>query len=199
MTIGTSITSRSGRLHLAGALAVAALLFGGCATSPPEPAEIVDVEEVTATVTAIDHAKRLVTLRTPAGVEDTFEVSPEVRNLDQVKVGDVLSVRYYEGIAAEVTTASPEDEVGVIEVGGGRAPLGERPGGAVGSSVSAIVTIESVDTRRNTVTFRGADGLIRAIDVRRPEMQQFIRGLKPGDKVRVTFSEALAIDVRPAS
>jgi len=194
------MTMRTGmRIELLTALIAIGVGLGACATAPPEPAEVVDVEEVTATVTAIDPAKRLVTLRGPEGNEATFEVSPEVRNLSQVEVGDLLTVSYYTGLAAEVTEADPADDDGVIEIGGGRAAPGERPAGAIGTNVSAIVTIEAVDKKLNTVTFRGADGLVRVIDVRRPEMQEFIHGLKKGDKVRVTYTEALAVEVRPAS
>ena len=69
----------------------------------------------------------------------------------------------------------------------------------VGANVSAVVAIEAVDKKLNTVTFRGADGLVRVVDVKRPQMQEFIKGLKKGDKVRVTYSEALAVEIRPAT
>jgi hypothetical protein len=181
------------------AFLLAAGLLAGCATSPPEPAEVLDVEEVTATVTALDLDDRLITLRGPQGNEATFEVGPQVRNLPQVKVGDRLTISYYTGLAAEVTEASPTDDLGEIELEGGRSRAGERPAGMVGANVSAVVAIEAVDKKLNTVTFRGADGLVRVVDVKRPQMQEFIKGLKKGDKVRVTYSEALAVEIRPAT
>ena len=45
------------------------------------------------------------------------------------------------------------------------------------------------------VVFRAADGVMEVTEVRRPEGREFIRGLKPGDRVQITYSEALAVRV----
>jgi hypothetical protein len=185
------------RLPLFVAFATAAVLLGACQTTPPDPAEVSDVEEISAKVTAVDHAKRGVTLRNAQGEEVSFRVSDEVRNFDQIEVGDTLSVSYYRAFAAEVTEADPTDQIGDVEVGAERAAPGERPGAAAGTSVTSVVAIEAVDKKSNTVTFRNADGVLRVIDVRRPEMQAFVQKLKQGDRVRVTYTEAVAIAVRP--
>ncbi len=188
-----------GTLRIPGWLVLGAVLGAACAGTPPEPAEYVDAEEVTATVTAIDPAARLITLRGAPGQELTLEVHDQVRNLDQVNVGDQITLGYYSGLAAAVTDAERTDQVGDIEMLAGRAEPGERPAGLEGARVSSVVVIESVDTDRNTVSFRGADGLVRVVDVKRPEMQKFIRGLDEGDKVRLTYMEAVAVRVEPAS
>jgi hypothetical protein len=83
-----------------------------------------------ATVVAIDHDKRLVTLRGPEGNEETFKIGPQARNLSQVRKGDEVVATYYEAVAVKlrkpgeatpgVTTA--QDVV--------RAAAGEMPGGA---------------------------------------------------------------------
>ena len=51
---------------------------------------------VTATVTirALDPATRSVTLRNENGDEDTFTVGPEVKRLNELKVGDRIRVTY---------------------------------------------------------------------------------------------------------
>lgn len=181
-------------------LMTVAFALGGCDSRAPTSAEVTDLDEISATVTAVDPAARLITLQDPTlGTEVTFTVDESVRNLPQVEVGDRVTLEYYSGIAAELTDADPAEEVGVLDVGAARAAPGERPAGAEGARVSAVVEIENVDTRRNTVAFRGADGLVRMIDVRRPEMQDFMRGLRTGDKVRVSYFEAVAVEVAPAS
>lgn len=60
------------------------------------------------------------------------------------------------------------------------------------------VTIDSVDTSSNTVTFKRSDGMTRTVAVQRPEGQEFIRGLRKGDQVEITYTEAVAMEVRPA-
>ncbi len=178
-------------------VALTAALLAGCSQQPPAPTQLLDSQEVTATVTALDPAARLITLSSPEDGEITFLVGEEVRNLEQVQVGDRVTLGFYSGLAAEVADA---DSGGAVAVGAGaRAAPGERPAGVDSVTVSGIVTIEGVDTRRNTVSFRGEDGLMRAVDVNRPEMREFIRGLRQGDKVRLTYTEALAVRVQPAS
>lgn len=195
----STVLGTARKLWMAG-LAMATLTMAiGCQSSPPEPAEYTDVEEVTATVTAIDLGARMITLRGPGGDERSFALGESVRNLSQVEVGDRVTLGYYAGVAAEVTEADPDEEVGVVDVVTARAPPGERPAGMEGTEISAVVIVEDVDTRRNTVTFHGADGVVRTIDVRRPEMQTFISRLRKGDKVRVTFSEAVAVRVEPSA
>jgi hypothetical protein len=55
-----------------------------------------------------------------------------------------------------------------------------------------------VNTRTNTVSFFGQDGLVRALTVETPQAQAFIRQLKAGDNVIVSFTEAIALSVEPA-
>ena len=56
---------------------------------------------------------------------------------------------------------------------------------------------ESVDTSLNTVSFRRPDGLTRVLAIEDPKAQAFIRQLKRGDRVKVTYMEAVAVSVRP--
>ena len=55
------------------------------------------VEQVTATVTAIDLTTRMVTLKTKSG-EETIRVGEEAKNLAQVKVGDRVVVTLNMGL-----------------------------------------------------------------------------------------------------
>jgi hypothetical protein len=60
------------------------------------------------------------------------------------------------------------------------------------------VVIDSVDTKANTVTFTNSDGELKTVAVESPEGREFIKGLKKGDNVEVAYTEALAIEVKPA-
>ena len=57
-------------------------------TSSPGKATIAQKRKIVATVEAIDVAKREVTLKGPKGKVVPLTVAPDVRNLEQVKVGD---------------------------------------------------------------------------------------------------------------
>jgi len=57
---------------------------------------------MTATVQAIDLNTRIVTLKGPKGEVRDIKVGEEAVNLPQVKVGDLVTVKYYESLAIEV-------------------------------------------------------------------------------------------------
>jgi hypothetical protein len=180
-------------------------VMAGCATTggePPQPVKIENTEEVRATVEAVDPVTRMMSLKGPDGNVVTVQVDKEVRNLPQVKVGDHVVVRYYEALGAELksragtstsATADPEAAVTV-----GRAEEGQRPAGVVTAQTSTVVKIKDVDTKNNVVSFYGEDGLLRAFPVQTDQGKAFIKKLKPGDEVGVTYVEALAVSVEPA-
>jgi hypothetical protein len=63
---------------------------------------VVDTTEVTATVEAIDYAKRTVTLKGPQGGTRTLKVDPSVKRFNEVKAGDQVVVRVTEALAISV-------------------------------------------------------------------------------------------------
>ena len=169
----------------------------GAAQEPPSfLAE--QTAEATATVTGIDPTKRLISLKDEDdGSEFTVEAGDEVRNFAQIKVGDEVNVKYYQALAAEVTKAEASDADGAVVLGA-RAAEGDRPAGGIGTLYTAIVTIDSVDTAKGTVSFTGPEGKQRKTTVQRDAGRDFIAQLKPGDRVQLTYGESLAIAVAPA-
>jgi len=170
------------------------------AAGAQEPASFLaeQVAEATATVTAIDPTKRLISLKDEDdGSEFTVEAGDEVRNFSQIKVGDEVNVEYYQALAAEVTKAEASDSDGAVVLGA-RAAEGDRPAGGIGTLYTAIVTIDSVDAAKGTVSFTGPEGKQRKTTVERDEGRAFISQLKPGDRVQLTYGESLAIAVAPA-
>lgn len=178
---------------------LAAVLATTAYATPPDPLNVENTETLTATVASIDQAKRLVTLKADNGRTQTIEVGPDVENLAQVKAGDKVVVRYYEGLAAQLKKkgeAPPASQVESRSVAA-KAPAGMKPGGLVGSSVNSTVVIEAVDRTAQTVTFNNKDGT-HTVAVKKPEAQKFIAGLKKGDEVDITYTQALAVSVEPA-
>src|SRR5215813_12127387 len=84
-------------------LAVLALAATAQAQKPVTEAASVEAK---ATIVAIDHAKRLITLKGKEG-EETVYAGPEVKRFDELKVGDVVTFRYYESLVLRI--AKPGD------------------------------------------------------------------------------------------
>ena len=185
-------------LSVAGALFAMITLTACESSSPPRPMQTIeDTVEASATVESVDVLNRLMTIKTEAGDLVTLEVGPEVQNLVQVRQGDRVVVRYREAIGARISNDAAGQPVS-IDVDTDRARLGQRPSARASATTNVPVTINSVDTRSNLVTFSGPDGLVRSITVATPEGRDFIRQLKKGDTVVLSFTEAFAVSVEPA-
>lgn len=160
------------------------------------PAVTSRTETATAVVESVDQARRTVLLRREDGSLLTMRVGPEVRNLAQVKPGDRVIVEHTEAIAARM--AQPGGPAVVAADADARRALGERPGAAVADAVRVRVMIDQVFGTGDQVSFTGPSGNKRTIVVRSPEMQEFVRRLRPGDEVDVTFLDVVAVRVEPA-
>jgi hypothetical protein len=179
--------------------ATAVFVFSACAAPPPKPVVKENLVQKTATVESIDQASRLVTIRTEDGYATTIKAGDAVKNLPQVRTGDKVIVSYYQSLAAEVKKPG-EGVAGVqTEVGAVSAPPGSMPAGGVGTLTRTTVTIEFVDNKSSTVTFKRSDGSMDALVVESPEGKEFIKGLKKGDQVEVAYTEALAVEVKPVN
>jgi hypothetical protein len=182
-----------------GAALAAALFAGACASKPPPPTEPVvsdKVQQITATVEAVDPATRMVRLRGPEGTTEIV-LGPEVRNFSQIRVGDVVKATYYTGVAAQIRKHGDPAPPPTNEVAVARAKPGEMPAAGMAQNISTTVTIESVDVSFNTVSFQLPAGDKRVVAVQTPEGREFIRTLKKGDQVDLTYTEAVAVEVVP--
>ena len=154
-----------------------------------------ELTAVTATVEAIDHATRMVTLKGPKGNTFTFKAGEEVRNLPQVKVGDQVVAKYYESIAIEVKKPGEATPGVTKEEAAGRARQGEKPAGVMASQVTITATVKAIDMNKPSVTLQGPEGNTKELKVKDPKK---LENVKVGDKVVITYTEALALSVEKA-
>ncbi len=147
---------------------------------------------VTAVVEAIDHESREVTLRKAEGDTVTFTASDEARNLNMVRVGDIVSAEYVETLSIEVV-ANDGTEPEKLELGGmARTEEGEMPGFAAFDATRVIATVEEINLEANTFKLKGPDGAVNEYMARNPDN---LRRSAVGDLVIITVSEAVAISV----
>ena len=115
------------------------------------------VATVTATVEAVDLTTREVRLKGEDGKVLTIVAGDEVRNLPQVKVGDVVTFEYYQvlAVALEPTTSLYRERIEREEAA--RAPLGAKPAGVVQKTVDITGTVQAIDRKARVVTLRGPE------------------------------------------
>lgn len=165
----------------------------------PAPVGEATVTTVTATVEDIDLAKRLITLKGPKGDKITTEVGPSVENLDRVKVGDEVVVKYYLAVMVAAQRVSDDAKRGeeIIARGMATAADGGMPAGVAGREVKETVAILGTDKYKKAVAFRGADGKFREISMDAPHLEGRIDDFKEGEKYEVVYREAVAVYVEP--
>jgi hypothetical protein len=167
---------------------------GTVVASEPGKAAMVSVAEITATVVAIDKGSRTVTLKGPKGNSVDVVAGEQVKNFDQIRVGDQVNVRYEEALTLELKkTKAPLDAKG--EVAGVRAAPGSRPAGAVGREITVLADVVAVDQKKSIISLKGPRGNVVDLKVRN---QDHFKVVKKGDQVEAVYTEALAISVTPA-
>lgn len=192
--------NKTSAILVAGAAFVGLLAVGApaiAADKAVQPAKVSETVKATAAVKAVDYDKRLITLQGQDGKAFTVEAGPEVKRLKEIKAGDTVVVQYTQALAAELKKAGAPSGTAVKE-DVARAKAGAAPGVKGTREVKATVTIDSVDLKNNIVTFTGPQGNVNVVAVQRPQMREFLKTLKAGDKVDLTFTEAVAVSVEPA-
>jgi hypothetical protein len=169
---------------------------GGIAvTSEPGKATAVRALVITAQVVGIDKATRTLTLKGPqSGVVD-IAAGDEVKNFDQIKLGDFVVARYAQALTLELRKTKVKAGEPTVREGAARAKPGESPSAVGAREVTAIAEVIGVDAKTSTVTLKGPRGNVVTLDVRNPEQFKLV---KKGDQVEVTYTEALALSVEPA-
>ncbi len=148
----------------------------------------------TATVEAIDYSSRRVTLKNEKGETDMFVVDPAVKRLDAVKVGDKVKMTYYESLVFQVVKPGQKSSGAIDEAALTRAK-GAVPGASIATQEKRTVTVKAVDPAVPSITVTTDDG--RTVS-RRIEDKKNIEGVKAGDKIDITYTQALLTSIETA-
>jgi Cu/Ag efflux protein CusF len=164
------------------------------AGSEPGKAGMAASVELTAMIIGIDTTTRDITLKGPRGHHVVVTAGPEVKNFDQMKVGDLVHVKYTEALVLELKKGNDlavtrTDEAGAM----GSAP-GAQPHGVAGRRITVVADVIAVNRATQTVTLQGPE---LTVDVKVSDPQQFKR-IKKGDQVYATYTQALAMVVEPS-
>jgi hypothetical protein len=183
-----------------------AVASGQTATAPAQsgpaskPAQVKDLEakieavKVTAVVTAIDAANRIVTLRGPEGNEFAVLADAGVKNFKQIKVGDRLVVEYFQSVVVDFQKGDGIRMVSEFD-DSARAKAGQKPGAAALRRVTVVSNIWAVNPARGTVLIRGPYGHFAEVKMKDAAM---LGGVKVGDQMKVTYTDAVAVGFTPA-
>jgi hypothetical protein len=167
----------------------------GAITTEPGKGRAVAVVEASAIVTAVNKATREVTLKGPKGQLETVQAGEEVRNFDQIKVGDTIKVKYVEALTVELKKGG-KAVVGRTDTGAlDRSQPGQKPGGVARREVKVVANVVAVDEATMRVSVKNDKGEVFDLNLRDPAQVKLV---KVGDQVEATYNEALALSMEPA-
>lgn len=149
---------------------------------------------VTAVVKSIDYTTRRVTLSGTDGVVMDFVAGPDVKRLNEVKVGDTVKAEYVVSLLAELRPATAEEAAHPISIVtlAGRTTQNEEPGAGAARATRVVTTVEAVDLGAMLVTLKGPFGDTIVVRARSAEN---VKKLHVGDTIVITYTRAVGVMV----
>ena len=150
-----------------------------------------ELATITATVEAIDATTRTLTVKNSQGNLVPIMVPKSVERFSEIKVGDTVAARYYDNIVLRVKPAGEaavDTTTANVTKGSGAAPVATA---AMQRTITA--TIVAIDSNVPSIAFKGEK--VNWTYSSRVEDKAALAKVKVGDRVDITWTEALTVSV----
>lgn len=176
--------------NVAVAIGVTCTTFAGHAIAQRTVTKPGETLTATATIEKIDAARRFVVLRDDDGSEVGVFAPPAFTRLNELRAGDRVTLTYYESVVFRVRPqagkAGIREEVSVTE------SASALPGATYSYQATERVTVQAVDRDAPSVTVVTPD---RRVVTRKVDDRTVLDGVKPGDRVDITYTQAVLATV----
>ena len=184
-------------------LVTAALLAGNTSlmaqSNPGANAAVVDAaitdnifQLYEGTVTKVDKKSRTIFFNNNEG-ESKFVAGPEIKNFDQIKKGDRLSVTYELAVAIELIKSKSDGIRSKVETSSETtSKAGEKPTRTISNTTTIIADIVEVDRSKKLVSVKGPSGKVTVVTVKNP---QLLADVNLGEQVKVIYFDAMAASI----
>jgi hypothetical protein len=148
-----------------------------------------ETQTISATVEAINVSTRTLTMKGPKGNYLDIVVPDTVKRFSEIKVGDVLTARYYENLVIRKKEPGEPD----VDTSGEGVTKGgiEKPARTVAKQRTITATITALDPKVPSITFSGPNKWTYSARI---EDKKVLQQVKVGDKVDMTWTEALLLE-----
>jgi Cu/Ag efflux protein CusF len=144
---------------------------------------------VTVTVEAIERGSRELTVKKTDGTYEQVYVPAEIKRFDTLKVGDRITARYYETVVLRLKAPGEKDaDTSKSSV----VPTETGTAGTAAHQQVITATITAIDPNVPSITFSGPRGWTYSSRV---EDKQALAAVKVGDKVEITWTEAVILSL----
>jgi Cu/Ag efflux protein CusF len=143
---------------------------------------------ITGTIEAIDTTSRTLTIKESDGNYETMTVPEEAKRFSSIKVGDKITVRYYDNVIIQL---KPIGEKSVNSATAAMTPgQGPQLAGTVAKQRTITATIEAIDPKVPSVTLSGPNKWRYSSRIQDKDV---LKTIKVGDRVDVIWTEAALV------
>ena len=145
----------------------------------------------TATIEGIEQGSRQLYVKRADGTNDVVYVPETIKRFSSLKVGQKITVKYYENVVLRMATpgAAPIDSSSrAVTPAAGTA-------GTAARQQTITATISAIDPKLPSVSFTGPRGWNYTTRV---EDKELLGKFKVGDKVDITWTEAMLVSAEDA-
>ena len=114
-----------------------------------------------------------------------------VTRFSELKVGDTVKATYYESLVFLVRKPGEKSDPAMDDAALNRAKS-ELPAGLFAAQQKGTVTVKSVDHNVPSITVTTEDG---RVVTRKVEEKKNLDNVNPGDRIDITYTQALLINV----
>ena len=147
---------------------------------------------VTATIESIDASTRMLSLKKADGQHVDVRVPADVKRFSTLKVGETISATYYENIVLIVKPRRRPNRPWTRRPRRGRRRRAAPGLARLPPQQTITATIDAIDMKVPSISFKGPRGWVYSSRV---EDREALAKVKVGDRVDITWTEALLLSV----
>jgi Cu/Ag efflux protein CusF len=142
-------------------------------------------------VMVVNTETRLMTLKDADGVFHVLHVPPEVTRLDEIKIGDKVTITEISSALIGLTPADAGTPIAMDTTTDVERDPGRKPSGTITETLTVSGKVVGIDQAAGTVTVQGPRKT-QTLDVNDPSL---LDGVKVGDSVVAQFRNVIAGEV----
>lgn len=143
-------------------------------------------------VVKIDKKTRTITFKNKEG-ESKFVAGPEIKNFDQIKKGDRLSVSYELAVAIELIKTKSDGVRSKVETNTvTSSKANEKPSETIANKTTITADIVEVNRDKKLVSVKGPGGKVTTVTVKNPAL---LADVNVGEQVKVIYYDAMAASI----
>jgi len=142
-------------------------------------------------VISVNSKSRTITFKNKDGVSK-FVAGSDIKNFDQIKKGDHLSMTYELGVAIDLIKTKSDGVRRKVETTTMSQTSGDKPSERLTNKTTIIADIVAVDRENKLVSVKGPSGKVTTVSVTNPAL---LNDVNVGEQVKVVYTDAMVASI----